>query len=405
MADVFIGQINMFAGNFAPRSYTLCTGQLLPISQYTALFSILGTTYGGDGRTTFGLPNLQSRAPMHWGNGPGLTPRQIGRVGGTNTVALNQAQNASHNHDMKAGAAATTNAPATGVGISDAGLFRRAQLPRAPHARRRDRRDGLRDAPREPPTLPRDQLHHRAQRHLPVAQLTSMPGADRLPLQHLRARISALSAVRCQLGHERVQRAEPSSLPLPDAGTEHGYKRQGLCERAVRADRLSCTHTMARASMLEALDALGAMEPPERSQDASLSGLRQRFIDLDAGIGILDHRKGDAELSHARLSEIVEREEDLARRGAAEIERKAAAQEIERLEAEHAGYVDVLDELRHTIVEELDRALATEAEGRPPVLDRLRHEQFEPCVGQIFRASGGGADPQDLELVGVEVIR
>ena len=75
MSEPFIAEIKMFAGNFAPRSYAFCDGQLLSISQNTALFSLVGTTYGGDGRTTFGLPDLRGRVPMHWGSGPGVSPR------------------------------------------------------------------------------------------------------------------------------------------------------------------------------------------------------------------------------------------------------------------------------------------------------------------------------------------
>ena len=84
-ADPLIGEIFMFAGNFAPRGFALCNGQLLSISQNTALFSILGTTYGGDGRTTFGLPDLRGRAPIHAGSGPGLSTRSLGSRGGTET--------------------------------------------------------------------------------------------------------------------------------------------------------------------------------------------------------------------------------------------------------------------------------------------------------------------------------
>ncbi len=94
----FIGQIIMFGGNFAPRGWALCDGQLLSIAQNTALFSILGTTYGGDGRTTFGLPDLRGRVAMHAGNGPGLTPRRLGQKGGTETNTLNVTQLPSHNH-------------------------------------------------------------------------------------------------------------------------------------------------------------------------------------------------------------------------------------------------------------------------------------------------------------------
>ncbi len=82
-ADPFVGEIVMFAGNFAPRNWALCNGQILPISQHTALFSLLGTTYGGDGRGTFALPDLRGRVPIHYGTGPGLSPRNIGEKGGT----------------------------------------------------------------------------------------------------------------------------------------------------------------------------------------------------------------------------------------------------------------------------------------------------------------------------------
>ncbi|MCM3628988.1 tail fiber protein [Paenibacillus glycanilyticus] len=94
----YIGEIRMFTGNFAPRGWALCNGQILPISQNTALFSLLGTTYGGDGRVTFALPNLQGRAPMHWGQGPGLTPRDLGETSGEASVTLLQTEIPSHNH-------------------------------------------------------------------------------------------------------------------------------------------------------------------------------------------------------------------------------------------------------------------------------------------------------------------
>ena len=96
--DGVIGVIWMFGGNFAPRNWAFCDGQLLPISQNTALFSILGTTYGGDGRTTFGLPEMRGRVPMHAGNGPGLTPRNLGQRSGTETVTLTTQMIPSHGH-------------------------------------------------------------------------------------------------------------------------------------------------------------------------------------------------------------------------------------------------------------------------------------------------------------------
>ncbi len=88
----------MFSGNFAPRSWALCEGQLLSISQNNALFSLLGTTYGGDGRTTFGLPDLRGRLPMHTGSGPGLTPRPQGQKAGSEREVLNSTQLPSHTH-------------------------------------------------------------------------------------------------------------------------------------------------------------------------------------------------------------------------------------------------------------------------------------------------------------------
>lgn len=98
MSEPFIGQIIMFGGNFAPRGWALCDGQLLSISQNTALFSILGTTYGGDGRTTFGLPELRGRGPVHPGNGPGLPSVNLGQKSGQPTTTLNTNNMPSHTH-------------------------------------------------------------------------------------------------------------------------------------------------------------------------------------------------------------------------------------------------------------------------------------------------------------------
>src|ERR1044071_5211689 len=102
MSEPFLGEIVMFAGNFAPRSWALCNGQILAIAQNTALFSILGTTYGGNGQTTFGLPNLQGRYAMHWGQGQGLTNRVIGETSGNETIALITSQMPAHNHLVNA---------------------------------------------------------------------------------------------------------------------------------------------------------------------------------------------------------------------------------------------------------------------------------------------------------------
>lgn len=114
MSQPFVGEIKMFAGNFAPRSYAFCDGQLLAISQNDALFSLLGTIYGGDGRTTFGLPDLRGRTPIHYGSGPGLTPRQIGNSGGSERVALTTNQLPSHNHGGAVGADDSANATSPG---------------------------------------------------------------------------------------------------------------------------------------------------------------------------------------------------------------------------------------------------------------------------------------------------
>jgi len=100
VADPFIGEIQIFAGNFAPRNWATCNGQTIPISQNSALFSIFGTTYGGDGRTTFAVPNLPGRFPMHAGHGPGLTNRVLGQTSGEATHTLTTAEVPSHSHQL-----------------------------------------------------------------------------------------------------------------------------------------------------------------------------------------------------------------------------------------------------------------------------------------------------------------
>ena len=96
--EPFIGQIIMFGGNFAPRGWAYCNGQLLSISNYSALYSLLGTTYGGDGRTTFALPDLRGRVPIHAGQGEGLTERRPGEKGGAEFVTLNVNEMPAHKH-------------------------------------------------------------------------------------------------------------------------------------------------------------------------------------------------------------------------------------------------------------------------------------------------------------------
>ncbi|MDX1802432.1 MAG: tail fiber protein [Alcanivorax sp.] len=101
-AGAFLGETRLFAGKFAPGGWSFCNGELLPIAQNTALFSLLGTTYGGDGRNTFALPDLRGQAPMHWGTGPGLTTRTLGDKVGVDAVPLQVAEMAAHGHQARA---------------------------------------------------------------------------------------------------------------------------------------------------------------------------------------------------------------------------------------------------------------------------------------------------------------
>ncbi len=98
MSKPFVGEIRMVAFNYAPKDWELCNGQLLNIAEYVSLYTLLGTTYGGDGRTNFGLPSLEGRSPMHTGFGPGLTHRNLGELGGVETVTLTQQDIATHGH-------------------------------------------------------------------------------------------------------------------------------------------------------------------------------------------------------------------------------------------------------------------------------------------------------------------
>ena len=100
--DPFVAEIRIFPFNFAPRGWAFCDGQLLPLSQNTALFSLLGTTYGGNGKSNFALPDLQGRAPMHPGQGPGLSLHDLGETGGTETVSLLESEIPNHSHTLMA---------------------------------------------------------------------------------------------------------------------------------------------------------------------------------------------------------------------------------------------------------------------------------------------------------------
>ena len=115
MADPFVAEIRIFPFNFAPRGWAWCDGQLLALSQNTALFSLLGTTYGGNGKSNFALPNMQGNAPMHPGQGPGLSLHDLGEVGGTRFVTLAETEMASHSHFVQAKGAP----PPANAGIPD----------------------------------------------------------------------------------------------------------------------------------------------------------------------------------------------------------------------------------------------------------------------------------------------
>lgn len=123
MSEPFVGEIRMFAGSFAPRGWAFCDGQLLAVTQNDALFSLFGTIYGGDGITTFGLPDLRGRVPLHEGTGPGLSPRRLGSKGGSEQVTLTTNQLASHSHDWNANTTdATDTNPAGKVLAAPVGL-------------------------------------------------------------------------------------------------------------------------------------------------------------------------------------------------------------------------------------------------------------------------------------------
>lgn len=120
MSEPFVGEIRMFAGNFAPRGWAFCDGQLLAVSQNDALFSLLGTVYGGDGRTTFGLPDMRGRLPLHAGQGPGLSERRLGSKGGSEQETLTVNQLPSHGHPFQGTAGTATTRDTVGNSPAEA---------------------------------------------------------------------------------------------------------------------------------------------------------------------------------------------------------------------------------------------------------------------------------------------
>jgi microcystin-dependent protein len=170
VSQPYVGEIRMFAGSFAPINWAICDGSLLPISENETLFVLIGTTYGGDGESTFALPDLRGRAPVHMGTGSGLTPRFLGEAAGVETVTLTAAQIPAHTHTLNAskgagaangkfpsvstlpafGPASSTVAMASGAIVASAG-------PTQPH-------DNM-------PPYPRYQLHHLALWHISVPVL------------------------------------------------------------------------------------------------------------------------------------------------------------------------------------------------------------------------------------------
>jgi len=190
MADPFVAEIRIFPFNFAPTGWAFCDGQLMPISQNTALFSLLGTTYGGDGKTNFALPNLQGSAPMHPGQGVGLSLHDLGETGGSDTVSLLESEMPSHSHAVRANSdIADVQSPQSGplarplperLRLPDddqSGLG----LPRPPSANSRRRRP----APQQPATLPDLLLLHRASGGLPAERVGQRSGTIKTTIRYL----------------------------------------------------------------------------------------------------------------------------------------------------------------------------------------------------------------------------
>lgn len=133
MSNPFLAEIRIFTGNFAPKGWALCDGQIMPISQNTALFSLLGTTYGGDGKSNFALPNLQGVAPMQTGQGAGLSLRDLGETGGEQTVTLLQTEMPAHAHSAQGSTGSTSTSPSGNAWASGQKGFGFVYAPSSPN--------------------------------------------------------------------------------------------------------------------------------------------------------------------------------------------------------------------------------------------------------------------------------
>ena len=202
--DPFVAEIRIFPFNFAPKGWAWCDGQLLPLSQNTALFSLLGTTYGGDGKSNFALPDLQGRAPMHPGQGPGLSLHSLGEAFGTETVTLLESEIPAHPHGLRGNTIdlGDTNTPSPNAAYAQSSggtLYQTTQNtqlgPGGAVARRR------RPAAQQPPAVPDALLQHRAAGRLPAAHVApwarSRCGRSQPPT----------SRSRCRSTHRRGRRS------------------------------------------------------------------------------------------------------------------------------------------------------------------------------------------------------
>ena len=197
MSDPFVAEIRIFGGNFAPTGWAQCNGQLLPISQNTALFSLLGTFYGGDGKSTFGLPNLQGSFPIGQGQGSGLSERFLGEASGSAQVTLLASEMPAHIHALNAYAddPADINTPSPNVilgataGLNLYGTPSNTSLNARPWVFR------WRQSAQQPATVPGPQLHHRDAGHLPAARLESQGRVQqRGGVRRPRPRLSAFTS-------------------------------------------------------------------------------------------------------------------------------------------------------------------------------------------------------------------